>query len=72
MGIFVSGKNGDAMGGYAFGRMSKKGRREFAIKKQEEEERELNDNYYQLKRISERFNAVQRKQLRDLKHYGRA
>lgn len=39
MGIFIPNKNGDAMGEYSYQRMGRQQRREYAIKKQAEEER---------------------------------
>ena len=73
MGIFVAGKNGDAMGGYAFGRFSKKARNEFRINKEIEEERDLavEENFYKRQRVVQKCEEVRRKQLRDLKHYGK-
>lgn len=40
MGIFVPGKNGDAMGDYAYQRMTKKGKAIYRANKDYEQERE--------------------------------
>ena len=62
MAIFYPSKTGDAMGKVAFGRMSKKNRQEYAVKKMFEEERKLSGDYYALQRVSKKFRDTVRKQ----------
>ena len=65
MGIFVPSKSGDAMGVYAYQRMGKKQRKEFAIQKQTEEERKIAGDFYASKRISKAFNDTVKSQRKD-------
>lgn len=63
MGIFKPGKDGDAMGGgYAFQRMGKKQRAEFAQEKSLEEERDIAGSHYASKRLSQKFNDTIKRQ----------
>lgn len=67
MGIFIPKKSGEAMGTYSYGRLSKGGKIAFAKSAKEKEEHELSINTDLVKKLSEKFREVQRKQLRDLK-----
>jgi hypothetical protein len=53
----------DHVGG--FKRMSRSGRQAYAIKKQAEEERENNANYYKTKRLASKFEDTVRRQRRE-------
>lgn len=62
MGIFVPGKDGDAMGDYSYAKPNRKQRAEYRKKKDLEEEREVALSYYKGQRVIMRNNEIRKKQ----------
>jgi hypothetical protein len=61
MGVYRA-KNGDVMGSYAWSRPNREQRKEWAIKKQQEEEKQLNEDYYKVKRVALKYEQTVRAQ----------